>query len=253
MDHLKIKRIHFIILILVIIASTFLLYSFLKMEWNERYPSPPPSVIGHFNTYELTLMDPATVLDDIHKGKKLVLQIQPEPDPDNLPVIMPIRWSQNDFLEVAQAYGKVIWQDDLNLWHLYKLSLYKKCDSSDGKFTDAEFLYYQEVTKGKDNVYSVRGIDLSPEYGQLRWGGDTYYPRPRFFGWTEIDKQNIVKVPAEAALALADQHGGSEYRKTVNNLCRIDVFMSPLETKRMDWSVTYYGDTSRTEIWIPAK
>ena len=246
------KRIFPLIVIAVLMIVGFLIYSLVKMEWEERFPDPPPSA-GDFNTYELTLIDPATVLDDIHKGRKLVLQIQPEPNPMNPPFIMPIRWSQNDFLEVAQAYGKIIWQDDLNLWHLYKLSLYKKCDSSDGKFTDAEFLYYQEVTKGKDNLYSVRAIVLSPEYGQLTWGGDTFYPRPRYFGWTEIDRKNIAKVPAEEALVLADQRGGNEYRKSVNNLCKIFVLMSPPDLKRMDWSVTYYGDTSRIRIWIPAK
>ena len=246
------KRVFPWIVIAALMIVGFLIYSLVKMEWEERYPGPPASA-SHFETVELTLINPATVLDDIHKGKKLALQIQPEPYPDNPPFIMPIHWSQNDFLEVAQAYGKVIWQDDLNLWHLHHISLSKKCDSSDGKFTDAEFLYYQEVTKGKDNLYSVRAIVLSPEYGQLTWGGDTFYPRPRYFGWTEIDRMNIAKVPAEEALVLADQRGGNEYRKSVNNLCKIFVLMSPPDLKRMDWSVTYYGDTSRIRIWIPAK
>lgn len=240
------------IVIAALMIVGFSMYSLLKLEWDDRYSDPPPSA-SHFNTYKLTLIDPAKVLDDIHQGKKLVLQIQPEPNPDNPPFITPIRWSQNDFLEVAQAYGKVIWQDDLNLWHLYKLSLYKRCDSSDGKFTDAEFLFYHEVTKGKEDIYSVRAIDLSPEYGQLRWGGDTYYSRPRYFGWTEIDRQNIAKISGEDALALADQRGGNEFRKSVNNLCTISVLMSPPDLKRMDWSVTYYGDTSSLRIWIPAK
>jgi hypothetical protein len=246
---MKIKRIFFLITALVVTVVSFLIF---KAKWNERYPDPPPNR-GFFKTVESTLINPATVLDDIHNGKKLVLQIQPDPDPANPSFIMPISWSQNDFLEVAQAYGEVIWQDDLNLWHLYKLLLHRDCDSSDGKFTDAEFFYYQEVAKGENNLYSVRVIDLSPEYGYLTWAGDTFYPRPSFWGWTEIDMMNITKVPAEKALALADQRGGNEFRKTVNNTCDIGLIMWPADLKRMDWLVSYYGSSTSIRIWIPAK
>jgi hypothetical protein len=246
------KRIFPWILIAAFMIVGFSIYSILKIEWKERYPGPPPNA-SNFNTYELTLIDPATVLDDIRKGKKLVLQTQPEPNPTNPPFMMPISWSQNDFLEVAQAYGQVIWQDDLNSWHLYKILFHGDCDSSDGKFTDADFLYYQEVTKGEEDLYSVHGIELSPEYGWLTWGGDSFYPRPRFFRWAEIDKKSIVKVPAEEALTLAEQRGGSEFRKTVNNNCDISVIMWPAELQRAEWLVTYFGGSTRTEIWIPAR
>ena len=249
------KRIFPLIVIAVLMIVGFLIYSLVKMEWEERFPDPPPSA-GDFNTYELTLIDPATVLDDIHKGRKLVLQIQPEPNPMNPPFIMPIRWSQNDFLEVAQAYGKIIWQDDLNLWHLYKLSLYKKCDSSDGKFTDAEFLYYQEVTKGKENLYSVRGIDLSPEYGQLRWGGDTYYPRP-LFGWKAINLKEVT-VTAEEALRRAEASGGMKARQSWENKCKIFVALWPQVFGRYDWQVDYwdndiFNENRNKQFWIPTK
>ena len=249
------KRFFPLIVIAALMIVGFLIYSLVKMEWDDHYPGPPPST-SHFNTYELTLINPATVLDDIHNGKPLVLQIQPEPNPDNPPFIMPIRWSQNDFLEVAQAYGKVIWQDDLNLWHLNKISLYKKCDSSDGKFTDAEFLYYQEVTKGKENLYSVRGIDLSPEYGQLRWGGDTYYPRP-LFGWKAINLKEVT-VTAEEALRRAEASGGMKARQSWENKCKIFVALWPQVFGRYDWQVDYwdndiFNENRNKQFWIPTK
>jgi hypothetical protein len=249
---MKNKRIFLLIITTALLLAGFSIYSILKIEWKERYPDPPPSV-GSFKNGEFTLIDPATVLDDVHNGRKLILQIQPHPFSTDWSFIMPISWSQNDFLEVAQAYGKVIWQDDLNSWHLYKLLFHSSCDSSDGKFTDAGLFYYQEVTKGEDDFYLVRAIDLSPEYGQFAWGGDSVYPRSRFFGWAEIDKNSIAKVPAEEALTLADQRGGNEFRKTVNNNCDISVTMWPADLKRTEWLIVYYSGSTRTEIWIPAK
>src|SRR6266487_3198197 len=120
---------------------------------------------------------------------------------------MPIGWSQKDFLEVAQAYQRAIWQDDPNMWHLYKALFHTTCDKTSGKFRGVEFYYYQEVTQGGESLYSVREIEIQPEYGYLAWGGDTLFPRPKSGGWTAIDLESIAKVPAEQALALADQRG----------------------------------------------
>lgn len=249
---MSIKRILLFIVIAALILVGFSIYSLLKTEWKERYPDPPKN-IGIFQTIELTLINPATVLDDIHNGKKLVLQIQPDPFPVvEPPFIMPINWSQNDFLEVAQAYGKVIWQDDLSLWHLYKVVFDQHCDSSNGQFTNAEFQYYREVTEGEDKLYSVRAIYLDPEYGMLTWGGDTFYNRPGFFGWVNVD-ENLAKVPADQALALADAREGSEFRKDANHDCRISLILWPTGNGRMDWFVGYYGSKTDMDIWIPAK
>ena len=165
---------------------------------------------------------------------------------------MLVGWSQNDFLEVAQAYWKVIWQDDPNLWNLDKAYFDTTCEGASGQFSRAELMYYQEITKDGANLYSMRAFEISPAYGYLAWGGGTIYPRPRFERLTKIDLGNITKVPAEKAVALADQRGGNDYRKKENNLCNILVLMWPWKNERSDWLVLYTGKTS-TEFWVPAK
>jgi len=247
---MKNKRIYPLVLITALILAGLVVYSILYRKWHEHYLEPPRN-ISLFETVELTLINPATVLNDIHNGKPLVLQIQPDPFPVvEPPFIMPIRWSQNDFLEVAQAYGKVIWQDDLSLWHLYKVIFDQRCDNSNDQFTNAEFLYYQEITEGEDKLYAVRAIYLDPEYGMLTWGEDTGYPRPSFLGWVNVD-QNIAKVPAERAVALADARGGSEFRKTEKH-CDLSAILWPTGNGRIDWLIAYYGSKTR-HFWIPSK
>lgn len=251
--YMNIKRILLILagIIVAVLACLFLYFWLLDRQEQFQGMPPYPINLGSFDTVESATIDPATLLDDIRSGKKLVLQVQAD-TPDNPPFLMPIGWSQNDYLEIAQAYQRAIWQDDPNLWHLYKAGFDAACDNASGKFREAEFYYYQEVTKGGKSWYSVRAIEIESEYGYLAWGGDTFYPRPRFGGWTEIDLENITKVPAEKALALADQRGGNDFRNKENNICSLSVSMWPWAFERSDWSVFYSGKT-HTEIWIPAK
>jgi len=245
------KRILLILagIIVAVLAGLFLYFWLLDRQEQLQGMPPYPLELGSFDTVESTIIDPATLLEDIRSGKKLVLQATTTDKP---PFLMPIGWSQNDYLKIAQAYQKAIWQDDPNLWHLYKALFSTTCDNASGKFRDAEFFYYQEVTQGGESLYSVRAIEIHPEYGYLDWGGDTFYPRPKSGGWTEIDLESIAKVPAEQALALADQRGGKDFRNTLNNICNIDVDMWPWGFYRSDWKVLYTGKTS-TKIWIPAK
>ncbi len=239
---MNLKRILLILagIIVAVFACLFLHFWLLDQQEQYREPPPYPTNLEDFNTIESAAIDPATLLDDIRSGKKLVLQVQAD-TPDNPPFLMPIGWSQHDFLDVAQAYQKAIWQDDPNLWHLFKASFYTKCDNASGKFGEVDFYYYQEATKDGESVYSVRAIEIHPEYGYLDWGGDTFYPRPRFGGWTAIDLESITKVPAEQALALADQRGGKDFRNQVNNKCNISVYIFPWAFERSDWSVWYTG------------
>jgi len=247
---MKNKRIYPLVLIAALTLAGLVAYSLLYRKWHEHYLEPPKN-IGVFETIELTLINPATVLNDIHNGKPLVLQIQPDPFV-NQPFIMPIRWSQNDFFEVAQAYGKVIWQDDLNLWHFYKVIFNQRCDRSNGQFNYAEFLYYKEVTEGEDKLYSVRAIDLQPEEGKLIWGESTSYPRPSFLGWVNVD-ENLAKVPADQALTLADARGGNKFRKTANHDCSISLILWPTGNDRVEWLILYSDGRTHTEFWIPSK
>lgn len=246
---MNIKQILSFIAIIVTIVASFLTYSFTK-ERVSQDETPNPAALWDFKTVESTAIDATTLLDEIQSEKKITLQIQ-ESLPDN-PPFMPIGWSQSDFLQVAQAYWKVIWTDDPNLWQLYKAGFYSTCDSSNNQFNYAELLYYQEITNDGARLYSVREIEVDPAYGYLAWGGDTVYPHPKKGGLINIDLGNIINVPAEKALALADQRGGNDFRRKENNVCNIGVVLWPSKFKRSDWSVLYTGITN-TEIWIPMK
>lgn len=250
---MKLKRILLILagIIVAILVGLILTFSILeyRLEQNRKPPSYP-STMDDFDPIKYVIIDPATLLDDIRGGKKL--DFQPKVDMQEYPPLMPISWPQKDILEVVQTYQKLIWQDDANMWHLFHATFHTKCDRAGGKFGGAEFYYYQEVTRDGERLYAARAIEIRPEYGFIAWGEDDLYPQPWFGGWTAIDLEKFAKVPAEQALALADQRGGNDYRNQRNNKCNITVTMWPWGYERSDWSVWYTGATS-IEIWIPSE
>jgi hypothetical protein len=234
-----------------ILVSIFLIFSWVK--YNEGGPVPYPINLGSFFTIGSTTIDPATLLEDIQGGKGvIILEMLPD-TPENPPFIMSVGWSQSDYLVIANAFHKVIWKDDPNEWHLYRALFHTGCENASGEFESADLYYYQEVSMDGKRKYSVRIISIEPQYGYVAWGGDTLYPRP-FWGWTEIDLENIKRTAAERALQLAEQQGGSDIRKEVDNACHINVSMWPWGYERDDWSVYYGGNTDITngEFWIPS-
>ena len=238
-------------IIATVLACLYLYFRLLDRQEQSEGPPPYPIGLGSYETVGSTTIDPTTLLEDIHSGRQLALQAQAD-IPHNPPFLIQVGWSQNDYMEIAKAYQKAIWQDDPTLWHLYKLEFHTTCNNTNRKFGYADFLYYQEVTNGGEKLYSVREIEIDPQHGYLAWGGDTFYPPEMPDVWTAINLENIAKVPAEKALALADQQQGNEFRKKENDICNITVFMWPYQPKGNDWSVLYSGKTY-AEIWIPTK
>ena len=206
------KIIKAVLLVTLIIIFTFVAYSIYTQILIDRQRSnveiDSPIYPITFDTVEHAPIDPAIILDTIRSGKKLVLQIHtdiPE-DPSFLnpqPFLMPVNWSQSDFLEIAQALQKAVWQDDPKKWHLISAEFDTKCDNASGKFRYAKFDYYQDVTKDGERLYAARAIEIQPEYGYLDWGEDTlFHPNPNSGAWTAINLDDITKVPGTSCCSI---------------------------------------------------
>lgn len=247
---MKIKSVFFSLVGLII--CVLLIFGWVK--YNEGGPVHYPINTGSFFTIGSASIDPTTLLEHVRNGKDLGLTNIQSDLPEDTPFIMSIGWSQNDYLELAEAFHKAVWNDSPNEWHLYRVSFYTSCENPSGKFESADLYYYQDVKiKGK-RKYSVRNILIEPSYGYIAWGSDSNYPRP-ILGWAAIEIENISSVPAEKALELANQQEGNEFRIKENNNCRITVDMWPWGFGRNDWKVSYSGniDLANVEIWIPFK
>lgn len=251
-----IKAVLLVVLIIIFTFVAYVIYTQILIDRQRSIDEPSyPIYPITFDTVEHAPIDPATILDTIRSGKELVLQIHPD-IPENpsfldpQPFLMQVNWSQSDFLEIAQALQKAVWQDDPKKWHLIRADFHTTCANASGKFRYARFDYYQDVTKDGERLYAMRVIEIDPEYGYLDWGEDTlFHPNLHYGAWTAINLEDITKVPAEKALALADQQQGNNFRHSVEN-CNITVSIWPWGNERSDWSVLYSGHDS-VWVWIP--
>jgi hypothetical protein len=239
----------------VIGCFLFILIAFGWMKYNEGGPAPYPINTGSFYTIGSATIDPMTLLSDAKTGKEpFLINIQSD-FPEDTTFIAVVGWSQNDYLEIARALFRVIWNDDPRNWYLYRIKFSTRCENPSGKFEYADFYYFQEVRRDGKVLYAVRNIFIEPEYGYIAWGGDSFYPRPMLDRWDKIDLESIDALPAEQALIIADQQEGNEFRKKTANACRISMSIWPWGVNGNNWSVWYSGkvDPTNLEVLIPLK
>ena len=218
----------------------------------ERNANADPMNFGSFNIVESSMIDPATILSSINLGDQNLFNFEPGFPPDDLPFVSSVEWTQEDFLNLATSIFHAAWNESTNEWILYGMGFYTRCDDILG-FSDGDIYFLQETADRKK--YSGRGISIDLEYGYVMWGGDTYRRRP-FFGWKVINLKEMT-VTAEEALRRAEARGGMEFRRSIENKCKIFVQLWPEVSGRYDWRVDYWDDdiyrNRPLEFWIPTK
>ena len=164
-----------------------------------------------------------------------------------------ISWSQSDYDKIANRIYDSVWNESLDNWNLYRLTLGVNCQDNLRGFDYADYVYFKEVVANGKTLYTARDIFITPQYDDITVGSDTNFPHP-FFGWKHIDT-GIIQVNAENALQLAENSGGREVRLSVQNKCRIYVGMNPEGFGHNDWVVNYGGNSEMKdfEVIIPAK
>ncbi|MBI5934034.1 MAG: hypothetical protein HY867_10025 [Chloroflexi bacterium] len=251
---MKKRRLWFLPLLLLVVPLilfgiyvNFILYD---IVFNEP-GADAPVTIGSFNVIENSTIDPATILSSIGHGDQNIFDFKPGL-PDDWSSVTSVEWRQADYVNLATSIFQVAWNESISGWKLYRMDYFTGCDHPEG-FSSGEFYFYLVTSDHKK--YSARGIDMEPESAFVAWGGDTYYRRP-FFGWKVINLKEMT-VTAEEALRRAEARGGTEFRLSIENQCRIYVQLWPEVRGRYDWRVHYWDDdiyrNRPLEFWIPTK
>lgn len=213
-----------------------------------------PINIGDFKVVGSSRIEPETILSSLDYGDKNIFDLK-SGLPEETMFIKSIEWTQADFLKISSALFRVVWNEPINEWHLYRMEFWTACKNNPKGFSSSELYFYQEISGDKGKQYSVRDILVEPEYGYVAWGGETFYPRS-FFKWKSIDLSDKI-LTAEDALIKAEASGGAKSRQAVENKCKIIVSMYPDRDTQYGWSVYYSAGYEAIQglrrFWIPAK
>jgi hypothetical protein len=204
------------------------------------------SSTGYYEIY------PETILSSLDRGETRVFTLASEEiwDQDR-PEYESIRWSQSDYLKIADALSQEVWHEplDLNKWQILDLSFSQDCVDNPHGFYSFSLVYFQRAgLQFWSRQYHVRMIDVIAWQGIIVWGerifSDAILP-----GWGNANLEDF-KLTADDALLLAERNGGSKVRQGANNDCRISVWFNnytPVSKfSHNNWLVDY----GKTDFYI---
>ncbi len=199
-----------------------------------------PVAISSFNKSGSYKIDPETILDSIQTNQLPIFlpEVSVTPDP-HLETIF--TWSQTEYLKVASALFEFVWKESLDGdWSMHRMSFLTSCKETPSGFESAIFVYNQLMFQNGILEYNARVIEISPNNESVSWGGDTILPRP-IRGANSFDL-NEVSISADKALTIAEEVGGKTMRQSVQDNCRIGLFLDKV------WKVVYFPESKYATI-----
>jgi len=232
-----------VIPIFVLVALTPLVWQILVILFGEDYSGTPAifSVYPKSGYYEI---DPETTLDTLSRGETNVFTpASPEILYRDEPTYDSIAWTQSDFMKIANALSLKTWNEPLDLksWKVIYMSFLGGCENQTSGFHSFTIAYYKPLGIADfEKQYTTRLIDIISWQGLARWGNDAVFSTPVLLGWDGVDVSKF-QVTADDALQIAENNGGLDVRRNVDNACRLILTVSQLDPlpHRANWLVDY--------------
>ena len=187
-----------------------------------------PDHIGYYK------INPETIIASLDRGEINVFA--PESATPAAPIFdTSFSWHQSDYLKITNAVFQAVWNETINSWSLWNMIFDTTCQDNPGGFESGDIHFFKA---DGESDYTTREVLITPQYGNVSWGGGMYFQRPRS-GWKSIDL-NRLTVTADDALRIAEENGGKSFRLTKQNQCSISLI---LNIDAYDgWRVTYQGN-----------
>lgn len=109
------------LLVLFVCFYIFSLYIFS----NEPGPDYPTNIWSFHDTGHSKIA-PLTILESLDRGEKDIFQLE-SGIPENPQLIIPIEWTQAEFIEVALALHQTVWKESWDSWNLYRINFFTPC------------------------------------------------------------------------------------------------------------------------------
>jgi hypothetical protein len=241
---MKKKRIIVIALLVIVIIGIFIGAIYLLTPYDDQVNRYPKIGLSDFDNIGRYRINPETILASLDRGETNVFM--PESATPESPVLeTAVSWRQSDYLEIADALHQFVWKETLDSWNLYNIELDAVCQDNPNGFGVGDLVFFKSARDNGETKYSTRELLITPQYGDVSWGGGANFPYP-IFGWKSINL-SLFKVTAEDALKIAEENGGRIARLSVQNECRIVVSMN--SNAYTGWRVIYFPNSGGLRIF----
>lgn len=214
------------------------IYVFDPGEYNNYLPVG----ISDFRDSSSFQIDQVAILDSLDRGETDVFT--PVDSSPQTPLDETVSWRQADFIKVARALNQTVWTEPLSGWRLYSMHFSTPCKDDPSGFAEADFYYFKTTFRDNGKIrYTTQNFFISPEYGEVIWAGGSTFPHP-LLAW-ENTKLSKIQITAEDALTIAEENGGKETRRLVENKCGIHVRLAGDQP----WQILIYQNGTGSSLF----
>jgi len=150
------------------------------------------------------------------------------------PVFTDLAWQQEDYFFLIDLFMKHILHENRADWRIVGISSAHLCSDPDG-LSDLTITIQKRVLSANDNYRIETLVNILPQSGIIRLRKLEYAPDE---GGDRTIRWDDIKIPAEQALLIADENGGSVVRQALNAQCRIVIGLKA-GIQGNDWWIYY--------------
>jgi hypothetical protein len=127
-------------------------------------------------------------------------------------------WGQADYYFIAQSFFQLALDDSLDGWKLKEIFFNLDCKDYFDGFQSGSFRFFRSEHLRDRDSRVMRYVYISPYESEVYFAEVEFYPELK--QWESLDLGQM-KISAESALQIAENAGGTEFRKEVDNNCDI--------------------------------
>lgn len=160
-------------------------------------------------------------------------------------------WPQEKYLQLINLFMKNILREDMNTWQLIDIGSSRFCSDEETGLSNFGVTLQKSVPFVDGPHRKEVSISLELQTGMVILLRREYAPDE---GGERTIRWDDIKISAEQALEIADQHGGIAVRQALDNQCRVIISLKAGIMKN-DWWVYYapINDLSVFEMAVDEK
>lgn len=183
---------------------------------------------------EFYAFDPYTVSNNIvHEKENLFTQIVGTSIIRTPNKYNPVRWTEDNYYEIARAAHKEVWDEDIDIWNLRHMLFNLDCSQilEGPQFGWFIFTRIEKITE-KEHLIE-HNIYIDPIAGTIHLVEKKYSPN-LITNIPVVSNERIVSV--RDALKIAEESGGDDIRDELEDKCEIAI---ELFGNSDDWRISY--------------
>jgi hypothetical protein len=225
------KKTHWLLIFIggIILWAGMILCCLIVLQFGSESFSREELISSSEESYQF---DPYNVHEP-ENGNSFFIQV-PYSEGFPTPIFTTLTWKQEDYFWTLDLFMKYILHEDRISWEVVDVSSVRLCSDPDG-LPNLTIKMQKRVLSAQENYRIEILVNILPQSGMIEILKREYAPDE---GGERTIRWDDIKIPAEQALLIADENGGSVVHQALNAQCRIVIGLKA-GIQGNDWRIRY--------------